>query len=61
MIFSPLKRMPSLNEIWSRNDQYGLQSMTQADSTLRQVTEKGWPELKSNVPSQCLPLIKFGL
>ena len=39
-----------------------LQSMTQSDSVLQQlmhIAEKGWPDHKSKVPSQCLPYRLF--
>ena len=39
-----------------------LQSMTQCDSDLQQlvqITQKGWPDHKSKVPSQCLPYWSF--
>ena len=39
-----------------------LQSLTQSDShiqQLMQLTEKGWPDHKSKVPSQCLPYWSF--
>ena len=39
-----------------------LQSLTQSDSHLQQLmqlTEKGWPDHKSKVPSQCLPYWSF--
>ena len=46
MIFSPLKRMPSLNDICSRNNQYGKRDLASL-SELFELTAVNWGHIES--------------